>query len=179
MKDEPRSPRFLTLEQVGEELNVRPSVIRALIKAGELRGIQIGGRGLWRVGRQDVEDYIADAYRLTAERVVAGDMRDDQPSGAESRMAEDSSISGSKAAKVTSEEPSLSLSCKLKDLRRCWRRSRPSKKGPPARRPNVAAGGAAERAHATVTSDSTSVVRLLARYEKAHHSNLRGVLLCR
>lgn len=37
--------RFLTIEQVAEELNVRASQIRALLKTGELRGIQIGGRG--------------------------------------------------------------------------------------------------------------------------------------
>ncbi|WP_314194572.1 helix-turn-helix domain-containing protein [uncultured Arthrobacter sp.] len=70
-------PRFLTIEQAAEELNVKPSLVRALIKTGELRGIQIGGRGLWQVGRQDIEDYVSDAYRRTAERIASGEITDD------------------------------------------------------------------------------------------------------
>lgn len=54
--------RFLTIEQVAEELNVGTPSIRAMIKTGELRGIQVGGRGVWRIGRQDLEDYIDNAY---------------------------------------------------------------------------------------------------------------------
>jgi hypothetical protein len=38
-------------------------------KTGELRAIQSGGRGTWRIGRQDLADYIAKAYRHTAERI--------------------------------------------------------------------------------------------------------------
>lgn len=45
MSDEPAQHRFLTVEQAAEELNVKLSLIRGLIKAGELRAIQIGGRG--------------------------------------------------------------------------------------------------------------------------------------
>nr|AFK89253.1 hypothetical protein [Arthrobacter sp. J3.37] len=37
--------------------------------------------GLWRVGRQDLEDYIADAYRRTAERIAAGELAHDVPEG--------------------------------------------------------------------------------------------------
>jgi excisionase family DNA binding protein len=37
--------RFLTIEQVAEELNVGLPQVRTLLKTGELRGIQIGGRG--------------------------------------------------------------------------------------------------------------------------------------
>lgn len=48
--------------------------VRALIKAGELRALQVGGRGLWRVGVQDVEDFIAEAYRTTAERIAAEEL---------------------------------------------------------------------------------------------------------
>lgn len=42
----PKRPRFLTVEQVAEELNVGVPTVRMLLKSGELRGIQIGGRGL-------------------------------------------------------------------------------------------------------------------------------------
>lgn len=75
MSDETKY-RFLTPSQVAEELNVKPNQVHALIKAGELRALQVGGRGMWRIGRQDVEDYIEAAYRRTAERIAAGEISD-------------------------------------------------------------------------------------------------------
>ncbi|APX03562.1 helix-turn-helix domain-containing protein [Arthrobacter sp. QXT-31] len=83
MSDEPTPRRFLTVEQAAEELNVKSSLIRALIKTGELRAIQIGGRGMWRIGRQDVEDYVSEAYRRTAERIAAGELMDEREPDAE------------------------------------------------------------------------------------------------
>lgn len=62
----------MTIEQVAQELSVGLPQVRALVKSGELRGLQIGARGLWRIGVQDFEDYIAEAYRLTAERIEVG-----------------------------------------------------------------------------------------------------------
>lgn len=85
MTDEPNQPRFLTLAQVADELNVKQSLVQGLIRTGELRGFQVGGRGLWRIGRQDVEDYIIQAYQRTAERIAAGELQDD---GAESKAQE-------------------------------------------------------------------------------------------
>jgi len=40
--------RFLTTEQATEELNVSSNQIRALLKTGELRAIQVGGGGTLR-----------------------------------------------------------------------------------------------------------------------------------
>lgn len=74
MTAEPNQTRFLTLEQVADELNVKQSLVQGLIRAGELRAFQVGGRGLWRIGRQDVEDYINQAYRRTAQRIAAGEI---------------------------------------------------------------------------------------------------------
>jgi excisionase family DNA binding protein len=80
VSDEPRTlRRFLTIEQAAEELNVSESQIRALLKAGDLRGFQVGGRGVWRIGAADIEDYIAEAYCRTAERIAAGEMGEDAP----------------------------------------------------------------------------------------------------
>lgn len=73
---EPTQPRFLTLAQVADELNVKQSLVQGLIRTGELRAFQVGRRGIWRIGRQDVEDYIHLAYRRTAEGIVAGDLDD-------------------------------------------------------------------------------------------------------
>ncbi|WP_395405969.1 excisionase family DNA-binding protein (plasmid) [Arthrobacter sp. UC242_113] len=69
------------MEQTAEELNCKASLIRNLIQTGELRAIQVGARGLWRIGIQDLEDYIAHAYRRTAERIAAGELTDDIPEG--------------------------------------------------------------------------------------------------
>lgn len=84
MNDEPIQPRFLTMAQVADELNVKQSLVQGLIRTGELRAFQVGGRGMWRIGRQDVEDYIDQAYRRTAERIAAGDLED----GAEAEAQE-------------------------------------------------------------------------------------------
>ncbi|WP_353712281.1 helix-turn-helix domain-containing protein [Arthrobacter sp. K5] len=82
MTDQPSQRRFLTIEQAAEELNVKQSLIRGLIKTGELRAIQVGGRGQWRIGRQDIDDYVTEAYRRTAERIAAGELIDEgEPDG--------------------------------------------------------------------------------------------------
>lgn len=83
MTGQPIPPRFLTPTQVADELNVKPNQVHALIKAGELRAFQVGGRGMWRIGRQDVEDYIAEAYRRTAARIAAGELQDEGGTGEE------------------------------------------------------------------------------------------------
>jgi excisionase family DNA binding protein len=69
------APRFLRLADVAEILNVSESQARALVKRGELLGIQIGGRGQWRVERSVLEAYIqeryADARRLVDDEPIA------------------------------------------------------------------------------------------------------------
>lgn len=71
--------QFLTVEQVAEELNVGQPLVRSLLRTGELRGIQIGGRGIWRVSTTDVEDYISQAYKTTSDRITAGAVPDEEP----------------------------------------------------------------------------------------------------
>jgi excisionase family DNA binding protein len=72
--DERTSPRFLTIEQVADELNVGAPLVRSLLKSGELRGLQVGGRSLWRVGVDNLESDILDAYRKTSERIDSGEL---------------------------------------------------------------------------------------------------------
>jgi len=83
MADNTLTRRFLTIEQVAEELNVGEPLVRAMLKSGELRGIQVGGRGVWRIGANDIEDFIAEAYRKTGERVAAGELKDADQGGDE------------------------------------------------------------------------------------------------
>ena len=61
----PDSPRFLTLPDVSEVLNVTVRQVYSLVRTGDLRGIQIGGRGQWRVEASELEDYIARQYART------------------------------------------------------------------------------------------------------------------
>jgi excisionase family DNA binding protein len=64
--------RFLTLKDVQAELQISEPQAMALIRRGELRAIQVGGRGLWRIERAMLEEFIAEAYRRAAERTDSG-----------------------------------------------------------------------------------------------------------
>jgi excisionase family DNA binding protein len=55
-------PRFLTLADVAEILATSVSQVRALIASRELRAIQIGGRGQWRVEQVELEAFIQRMY---------------------------------------------------------------------------------------------------------------------
>ena len=63
--------RFLTLDDVADELTVSRAQAYALVRSGALPAIKIGGRGQWRVERTKLEDYIAAAYRDTAARTAS------------------------------------------------------------------------------------------------------------
>ena len=56
------TPRFLTLDDVAEILNVSWSQAYALVRRKELIAIQIGGRGQWRVETEELERFIAQKY---------------------------------------------------------------------------------------------------------------------
>lgn len=70
------SGRFLTRAQVAEELAISMAQSYALIRSGELRAAKFGGRGDYRIGRDDLEDYIERTYAETA-RWVANHPFDD------------------------------------------------------------------------------------------------------
>lgn len=71
---QPRPLRFLTLQQVADELNTKHNTIRALIASGDLPAIQIGGRGQWRIERTKLEHYIAGAYAKARIDIARGDV---------------------------------------------------------------------------------------------------------
>lgn len=75
-EEPPNSPRFLTVEQAAQELNVSDAAIRSLLRSGELRGFQVGGRGQWRTGIDDLQSYIDEAYRKVAEKIARGEFTD-------------------------------------------------------------------------------------------------------
>ena len=66
--EEPRSeiePRFLTLEDVATYLSVSVPQVYALVRSGELPAIKIGGRGVWRVDRNQLEAYVDRLHEQT------------------------------------------------------------------------------------------------------------------
>jgi excisionase family DNA binding protein len=63
--------RFLQLADVAEVLNISASQAYALVRNGDLPAIKIGGRGQWRVGRDDLERYIEKLYAETAAYIAA------------------------------------------------------------------------------------------------------------
>ena len=64
-------PRFLTLADVAEVLNISASQTYALVRNGDLEAIKIGGRGQWRVERDKLEAYIARMYDQTRDFLAA------------------------------------------------------------------------------------------------------------
>ena len=63
------APRFLTLADVAEILNISAAQTYALVRSGELPAIKVGGRGQWRVEREQLESYIQRAYEQTRQFV--------------------------------------------------------------------------------------------------------------
>ena len=73
----PANARFLTLADVAEVLNVTVRQVYSLVRGGDLRGIQIGGRGQWRIENSELEDYISRQYARTAETITERDPSED------------------------------------------------------------------------------------------------------
>ncbi|MCI1640916.1 MAG: helix-turn-helix domain-containing protein [Actinomyces sp.] len=63
------SPRFLTLSDVADTLNLSMSAARALVSSGELPAIQVGGKRVWRIEDTALEKYIEDQYAASRERI--------------------------------------------------------------------------------------------------------------
>ena len=64
------TPRFLTLADVADVLNISASQTYALVRSGELEAIKVGGRGQWRVERDRLEAYIGRMYDQTRQFVA-------------------------------------------------------------------------------------------------------------
>lgn len=64
-------PRFLTIPDVADVLNVSVSQVYALVRNQEIAAIQIGGRRQYRIERVELEAYIQRQYRATKEYLDA------------------------------------------------------------------------------------------------------------
>jgi excisionase family DNA binding protein len=78
------APRFLTLADVAETLNISAAQTYALVRSGDLPAIKIGGRGQWRVEATALEEYIAHQYEETRKFVKAHPFGPDDATSSES-----------------------------------------------------------------------------------------------
>jgi excisionase family DNA binding protein len=69
--------RFLTLDEVADELATSRAQVYALVRSGTLEAIKIGGRGQWRIERERLEAYIAQCYADTRALIQDGRLVDD------------------------------------------------------------------------------------------------------
>jgi excisionase family DNA binding protein len=72
--------RFVPLADVAETLSISAAQAYALVRRGELRAIQVGGRGQWRVEISELEAYIERQYAETA-RLAAEAEQENTPQG--------------------------------------------------------------------------------------------------
>lgn len=80
------TPRFLTLTDVAETLNITMAQTKALVRSGDLPAVKIGGRGIWRVEDSMLETYIEQLYTRTRESIGRGESAaQDQVGGSGSR----------------------------------------------------------------------------------------------
>jgi excisionase family DNA binding protein len=63
-------PRFLTLADVQEVLNITAPQAYALVRSGDLPAIQVGGRGQWRIESTELEAYIQRLYEATRAKIA-------------------------------------------------------------------------------------------------------------
>ena len=75
-------PRFLTLNDVAEVLNTSLAQVSALVQRGEIRALKIGGRGQWRIERDELEAFIQRMYAET-EAQIKGSTKDPAKGSAE------------------------------------------------------------------------------------------------
>ena len=60
------TPRFITLAEVANILNIAPAQVYTLVRSGDLPAIKIGVRGQWRVEADELEKFISNQYQKTA-----------------------------------------------------------------------------------------------------------------
>lgn len=71
--------RFIKVEDVAEEFAIAERQVYALLHSGALLAIQVGGRGTWRIEREELEQYIADQYEAQRRRIAETDGHNEPP----------------------------------------------------------------------------------------------------
>jgi excisionase family DNA binding protein len=75
--------RFLTLDDVADELAISKSQVYALVRGGDLPAMKVGGRGQWRIERSRLEQWIeqthADTVRFVEQHPPSDDADGEEP----------------------------------------------------------------------------------------------------
>jgi len=58
--------RFLTLDEIAEDLATSRAQVHALVRSGDLPALKIGGRRQWRVDREAFEAWVTRTTKATA-----------------------------------------------------------------------------------------------------------------
>jgi len=58
-------PRLFTIANVATYLSVSEAQVYALVRSGELPAVKLGGRGVWRIDRHKLEEYIERLHEET------------------------------------------------------------------------------------------------------------------
>jgi excisionase family DNA binding protein len=69
----------MKVEDVAEELAITERQVYALLHSGDLPAIQVGGRGVWRIERDKLEQYIAEQYEAQRRRIAESDGQAEPP----------------------------------------------------------------------------------------------------
>ncbi|GAB4085357.1 hypothetical protein GCM10028784_19870 [Myceligenerans cantabricum] len=64
----------MTLSDVCKTLDVSSAIVYGLLRSGELPGIQVGPKKVWRIERSRFEEYVAAQYAQVRERIERGDV---------------------------------------------------------------------------------------------------------
>lgn len=59
-------PRYITLDDVARYLSVSKPQAYALVRSGDLPAVKIGGRGVWRVDKGKLDEYLERLEEQTA-----------------------------------------------------------------------------------------------------------------
>ena len=63
--EEVTEPRLFTIADVARYLSVSEAQVYALVRSGQLPAVKLGGRGVWRIDRRRLDDYIERLHEET------------------------------------------------------------------------------------------------------------------
>jgi excisionase family DNA binding protein len=69
----------MKVEDIAEELAITERQVYALLHSGDLPAIQVGARGVWRIERDKLEQYIAEQYEAQRRRIAGPDSQGEPP----------------------------------------------------------------------------------------------------
>jgi excisionase family DNA binding protein len=63
MSVEQKEEKYLTVDEVADELRVTDETVRRWLRAGQIVGLNFGRKAGWRIDRADFEDFVRKSKR--------------------------------------------------------------------------------------------------------------------